>query len=270
MDPTQLDQALLNLVANARSAMPDGGTLTIETAVTDSPGAASLWGQEPTMGGFAVLKVSDTGAGMTKEVQSCLFEPFFTTKSVGEGAGLGLATVYGIVKQSGGSVTVESEPGHGAVFSIYLPIANATPQAGPAARAEATPARPAPAEGDRPADRVRILVVDDDRVIRRSVSLFLKGAGYSVQEADQPERALVIAATDPVDLLVSDINMPTMTGPELARKMLLHMPQMRCILISGYGTDEVAGYRGAAGMGFLMKPFSKDQLLAAVRAQLER
>ncbi len=266
MDPTQLDQVLLNLVANARSAMPDGGTLTIETGVTDNPWGQSLWGQEPALGGFVVLKVSDTGAGMTKEVQSRLFEPFFTTRSVGEGAGLGLATVYGIVKQSGGSVTVESEPGHGAVFRVFLPICNEVPQAEPV-----TPAPPAPAAGERADGGARILVVDDDRVIRRSISLFLRGAGYSVQEADRPEEALAIAAADPgsADLLVTDINMPVMTGPELARKVLIHRPQMRCILVSGYGADEVAGDPGTAGMGFLMKPFSKAQLLAAVRAQLE-
>lgn len=271
MDPPQLDQLLLNLVVNARDAMPNGGVLTIETTITGTPEAHCLLGQEPMIGGYAVLMVSDTGAGMTKEVQSRLFEPFFTTKAAGEGAGLGLANVYSIVNQVGGAVSVESAPGQGAAFRIFLPRSTEAPRPRPAVAAPTTPVGAASMNVARSPGDLRVLVVDDDRVIRRSVSLFLKAAGYSVQEMERPEAALAIAdeRPDTIDLLISDINMPTMTGPELARKMLRRKPEMRCILISGYGSDAVAGDPDTAGMGFLTKPFTKGQLLAAVQVQFD-
>ena len=261
-DAGQIEQVIMNLSINARDAMPGGGKLMIETANVDlderyvatHPGVAA--------GPYVMLAVSDTGQGMDADTIAHMFEPFFTTKEKGKGTGLGLATVYGIVQQSGGTVNVYSEPGHGTSFKVYLPRVEDE-----ASRATAPGAGALPPGGTE-----TILLVEDSDSLREMVREVLEASGYAVEEAS-PAAAGAAAMTrgDGVDLLLTDVIMPGLGGPEIAARLRSTNPRARVLYISGY-TDEMIGTRGGgaeAGTQFLQKPFTFEALLRKVRDVLD-
>ncbi|GAA2524562.1 ATP-binding protein [Pilimelia columellifera] len=261
-DRGQLDQVVINLVVNARDAMPRGGQLVIETRnLTVGAGAeARVAGVRP--GDYVMLVVSDTGVGMDRATQERVFEPFFTTKDVGRGTGLGLSTVFGVLKQSGGAIRLASEPGRGATFRIYLPRGTAAPvvKAAPTAPAEM-------AGGDE-----TILLVEDDDQLRDLLRRVLSGHGYQVLVAASPAAALDCCAAHrgPVDLLLSDVVMPGMSGPELAGELAHARPGLRVLFVSGYPDSTVARYGPlAADAAFLTKPVPTRLLLTTVRQVLD-
>jgi two-component system cell cycle sensor histidine kinase/response regulator CckA len=262
-DPGQLDQLLMNLVVNASDAMPDGGTLTVEVARIDleEPYFRER-GVRPVVGPYVGLFVSDTGVGMDTGTQSRIFEPFFTTKAVGKGTGLGLATVYGIVKQSGGFIWVYSEVGHGTTFKVYLPLVDAV-EIKPIVRDEA----PRGAPGGE-----TLLVVEDDESIRMIMCRTLKRDGYVVLDATDGQQALKVASAydQPIDLLLTDVVMPFVGGRELAERLLVTRPAMKIVYMSGY-TDDVVLRRGLleAGVTFIQKPFAPAALAAKLRKALD-
>ena len=261
-DPVQLDQVLLNLTINARDAMPQGGTLTVETRsvrITDQfialHPAASL-----TSGPYVALIVSDTGQGMGPETLKHLFEPFFTTKSVGQGSGLGLAMVYGIVKQSGGDVWAYSEPGMGTTLKLYLPAA-----AEVAGTQEDEEETPFPSPGGT------VLVVEDDALVRTMAKRSLLEAGFQVLEAGDGREALTLAGQhDGIDVVLTDLAMPEIGGRELARHLAQTRPGLPIIFMSGYTDDDLAR-RGLleAGHPFLEKPFSPSDLAKKISEVLD-
>jgi two-component system cell cycle sensor histidine kinase/response regulator CckA len=258
-DPGQLHQVLMNLAVNARDAMPAGGTLLIETRNVDLDDSYVEQHAEVKPGRYVELKVSDAGIGMTQEVMSHLFEPFFTTKNPGEGTGLGLATVYGIVKQSGGSIRVYSEPGEGATFTIYLPRTDAgvKPQQEP----ETAPPSLCGTE--------TILVVEDQGELRKIAGHVLRSYGYRVLEAANPGEALLHSEryAGPIHLLLTDIVMPGMTGPELASRIQPLRPAMEVVFMSGYSERAITD-RLKLGGAYIQKPFSLEALAAKVRKVL--
>ncbi|RME71988.1 MAG: response regulator [Chloroflexi bacterium] len=260
-DRSQIEQVLLNLAVNARDAMPNGGELVIETgAVTlDEVYTATHPGIEP--GRYVLLAVSDTGVGMDAETRQRIFEPFFTTKRKGEGTGLGLATVYNIIRHHRGSIWVYSEPGQGTVFKIYLPTAEQVEKA----EAEAPEAAP-PGQGET------ILVVEDEAAVRQLVAETLQAHGYTVLSAEHPARAVeqVRGRSQPVDLLLTDVVMPSMNGMELYRRLAEIWPEMKVLYMSGY-TDNAVVQHGILqeGLAFLQKPFTIPDLLRRVRQTLE-
>ena len=258
-DPAQMTQILMNLAVNARDAMPDGGRIRIETtgATVDESGAG-LHAVKP--GRYVLLTVSDTGIGMNPETLAQIFEPFFTTKGVGLGTGLGLATVYGIVRQSGGWIEAHSEPGHGATFQIYLPrVESGAEPVSPTAAA----AKPGGA---------RVLVVEDEPQLRKLAVKMLRRLGYEVMEAADGPAALSLCEryADPIDLLMTDVIMPGMNGRELADKLLASRPGLHVLYVSGY-TASVIENEGRLGRGtaYLAKPYSPEQLSAKVREILQ-
>ncbi|MCI0343590.1 MAG: response regulator [Planctomycetales bacterium] len=261
-DPGQIEQVVMNLVVNARDAMPGGGKLAIETSdvVLEEDYARTHVGARA--GPHVLLAVTDTGVGMRPEVLSHLFEPFFTTKEPGKGTGLGLSTVYGIVRQGGGHVGVYSEPGRGSTFKVYLPAAEGPPEG-------TAPAPPAPValRGSE-----TVLVVEDETGLRELARRILIEAGYRVLEARDGREALVLAVKEPglIHLLLTDVVMPEMGGPQLARKLASARPDMRALFVSGY-TEHGAEQAGPleAGALFLPKPFGRDQLLRKVREVLD-
>ncbi len=260
-DPGQLEQVLMNLAVNARDAMPCGGTLTIETSVEefDNQHAQSHGGIKP--GVYVVLTVTDTGDGMSNEVRERIFEPFFTTKELGEGTGLGLATVYGIIKQHKGGIWVYSEPGKGTIFKICLP----------AVEAEATkPERKASVVNAHGTETV--LVVDDDTGIRKLIVDVLQPLGYRTLEASCGEEALQVSATmeEPVDLLLVDMVMPGMNGLELAETLESDRPGIKVVFMSGYA-DSVIADRVTSGheKNFLQKPLTPGTLVTKLREVLD-
>jgi PAS domain S-box-containing protein len=262
-DPGQLTQVLLNLVLNSRDAMPLGGRLTIETGVTELTEAYAR--QRPGIaidpGPYAVISVSDTGHGMGPDTLARLFEPFYTTKPIGKGTGLGLATVYGIVKQSAGYVWAYSEPERGTTFKVYLPLdTESKPMA-------LTPRAPASATGET------VLLVEDDPGVRQMTSRTLQGYGYGVVEASGSHQALGVAERDDgsIDLLITDVILPGMDGPELARRVTELRPDLPVLFISGY-TDADIVRRGLldAGQPFLQKPFTPEALAAEVAELLKQ
>jgi signal transduction histidine kinase/CheY-like chemotaxis protein len=262
-DPTQIDQVVMNLVVNARDAMPRGGHLTIETANADFDEAYAASHPPALAGRFVMIAVSDSGVGMDAEIQKHVFEPFFTTKPPGEGTGLGLATVYGIVKQSGGYIWVYSEPGRGTTFKIYLPRADETPVAEAAA-----PATVASAWGHE-----TVLVVEDNAPLRETVQQALQERGYVVLIAGGGEAAIETAASHagPIHLLLSDVVMPKLGGPELALRLSELRPGIRVLFMSGYSNGAVSRH-GVLGpdVSLLEKPFTGERLARAVRAALDR
>ena len=263
-DPTQLDQVLLNLTINARDAMPQGGVLTIQTRSVQLSAeyAATRPGTAIRSGPFSVLLVSDTGTGMDRETIKHVFEPFFTTKGVGKGSGLGLAMVYGIVKQSGGYIWPYSEPGLGTTFKIYLPATEDTPAA--------IQAEPQP-EKIRTSDHATVLVVEDDPLVRAIARRTLTEAGYSVLDAEDGQQALAIVARNQrIDAVLTDVAMPDLGGRELAQQLSTVLPGVPVIFMSGY-TDDDLTRRGLleAGIPFLEKPFSPQDLARAVRDVLD-
>lgn len=267
VDPGQFDQVIVNLAVNARDAMPDGGTLTIRTAEVDLVQPMRRGDEVIPAGSYMVIEVADTGVGIPKEIIGNIFEPFFSTKPPGAGTGLGLATVYGIVRQTNGYVFVDSAPGEGAVFSVYLPAAEAV-QARPAAVADAAPGlspptRPAGAERQK----VSVLLVEDEASIRLLASRVLKRQGYDVVDTDSGEAALKLLAADgAIDLLLSDVVMPGLDGRHLVRLARERRPQLRVMLMSGYAEHEVGADIGATT--FLQKPFSVAELTNAVAKAL--
>ena len=263
-DPGQIEQVLMNLAVNARDAMPSGGRLVIETrnADLDEAYAARHVGVRP--GGYVMLSTSDTGCGMDRETQSRIFEPFFTTKEEGKGTGLGLAMVYGIVKQSGGNIWVYSEPGRGSTFKIYLPAVEGRIE-------EVTTGRPEHAGRLRGSET--ILIVEDEELVRRMVRRTLEKNGYEVMEASLGEEALKIAAghDGPVHLLVADVIIPQMSVTEVVSRLRTLRPEMKVMYMSGYAGSVVAEYGVPREEGvFLEKPFTPDALLRKVREMLDR
>jgi signal transduction histidine kinase/ActR/RegA family two-component response regulator len=262
-DPGQMDQLIINLAVNGRDAMPQGGRLIIETANVDLDEKYARMHAGARAGPHVMLVVRDTGHGMDTETMSRVFEPFFTTKELGKGTGLGLATVYGIVKQSAGYITVESEEGRGSAFTIYLPRVD-----GKVAEPIATNAVPGPPlEGSE-----TILLVEDEPSLRDVAREILEAAGYLVLESTSPEDALSKGRshTGTIDLLLTDVVMPRMSGRVVAEALKAFRPETRVLYMSGY-TDEAISHQGALNPGtqFLQKPFTADRLLLRVRETLD-
>ncbi|HEU4700431.1 MAG TPA: ATP-binding protein [Gemmatimonadales bacterium] len=260
-DPSQVEQVIMNLVLNARDAMPHGGTLTIETAER-VVGAASR-GRQLKPGRYLTLAVSDTGHGMDGETQARLFQPFFTTKDPASGAGLGLSIVYGIVRQAGGVVRVSSEPGQGTVVKVYWPLLEA-----PAAEAAA----PESADADALRGLETILLVEDEEGVRELLRKMLVRQGYAVIEARHGRDALLALERHrgPLHLVITDVVMPEMGGRELADRLLALRPGLRVLFISGYTNDEIVR-RGISesDLDFIQKPFGSDDFLRKVRELLD-
>jgi signal transduction histidine kinase/ActR/RegA family two-component response regulator len=259
MDPTQTEQIIINLITNARDAMPAGGVVRLETQTVQL--TERLAALEP--GRYALLGVSDTGTGMDEETQARIFEPFFTTKEPGKGTGLGLSTAYGIVEQSHGHIAVRSQPGLGSSFQVYLPLANAPAEliSDPHGRR---------VSGLRPAARAQrattVLLVEDDPTVRAVTRRILEHAGHHVLTSPGAERALEIAAEHgtEIELLVTDVVMAGMGGPTLASRLRATHPTLKTLFISGYSRDHVMPADEPHQVSFLAKPFTRDMLLAKV------
>jgi signal transduction histidine kinase/ActR/RegA family two-component response regulator len=259
-DPGQMEQVLLNLIVNAADAMPKGGTLTVETEnVHVDEGYAQSRAPLAT-GDYVILAVSDTGYGMDAGTKARIFEPFFTTKEPGKGTGLGLATVYGVVKQSSGYIFVDSAPGAGARFEIYLPQ---------------VPERVQAAQAEEPAAKLRqgretVLLAEDEDDVRTLTCQFLTAAGYQVLTAADGAEALDIGQKmgEAIDLLVTDVVMPRMRGPELAKRLKRLLPDLKVVYISGYTEEFSEGSSLLEGASFLQKPFSRDALLRQIHDAL--
>jgi PAS domain S-box-containing protein len=257
-DPSQIEQVALNLVVNARDAMPDGGRLTIETSNVQLERDYATQHAVVDPGPYVMLTVSDSGTGMDAATKARIFEPFFTTKSQGRGTGLGLATVYGVVKQSGGYVWVYSELGHGTTFKVYLPMVQAPAE-------KTTPEKTV--QGHEPGTET-ILFVEDEQSVRELVSEYLSARGYQVLDAADGQQALEIAAAHAgkIQLLITDVVMPRLSGRELAARLTL-----KVLYISGYTDDSVFRHGVLqGGMDFLQKPFNLKALAAKIREVLER
>jgi two-component system cell cycle sensor histidine kinase/response regulator CckA len=261
-DPAQIEQVIMNLVVNARDAMPNGGQLTVETANVqlDSTYARDHATVRP--GAYVMLAVSDTGTGMDPETQAHIFEPFYTTKGGGHGTGLGLSTVYGIVKQSGGYIWVYSERGKGTTFKVYLPIIDAPVEV--KAQAQEVPSAKKGTEA--------ILLVEDEEAVRELARVVLQAQGYQVIEAQNPRHAEELSQihSEEVQLLLTDVVMPGMSGRDLARRITSKHPKIRVLYMSGY-TDNVIASGGVLerGVSFLQKPFTPRALAAKVREVLD-
>jgi CheY-like chemotaxis protein len=262
MDPSQLDQILANLCVNARDAINGTGRIVIETSVADVDDAWLQKNPDTTPGRYAVLAVTDTGAGIDPSVLPNLFEPFFTTKGPGEGTGLGLATVYGIVRQNGGFIDVYSEPGHGALFRVYLPRKTGS----------STPPEPTASAGRTSGGDETILLVEDEPAILNMAKIMLERQGYRVLTASSSSEAICTAREfdGDIHLLVTDVIMTEMNGRELAAQLLGMHPAMRCLFMSGYTADVIA-HHGVLdeGVHFVQKPFSSRELARKVREALE-
>jgi PAS domain S-box-containing protein len=260
-DAGQIDQVLMNLVANARDAMPHGGRVVIDIANMEWAEGGCPGPFPAPAGRYVRLSVRDTGTGIDAETMTHIFEPFFTTKERGKGTGLGLATVYGIVKQSGGYIDVESKPGEGTVVDVYLPVVDG----------EADAAKPAP-HAASPSTGQTILVVEDEESLREVAREVLESSGYRVLTAASGKEALSVAAAhpEPVRLLLTDVVMPGMSGPELAERLCPARPEMSVLYMSGYA-EEVVAQHGTMRRGarLLAKPFSVAALAQSVQQALE-
>jgi two-component system, cell cycle sensor histidine kinase and response regulator CckA len=261
-DPTQVEQVLMNLAVNARDAMESGGRLTIETGNVELDEAYAATHPDAEPGSFAMLAVSDTGHGMDAETLSHAFEPFYTTKAVGKGTGLGLATVYGIARQSGGHVAVYSEPGRGTTFKVYLPPTD-QPDAGPVAT---DPSH------DRGRGSETIVLVEDEPSLRSVIHDLLREGGYTVIVGESPEASVEAAEAHagPIHLVLTDLVMPGISGSKAAARVRGAHPGAKVLYMSGY-TSSGAGHQGGLPQGhpFLQKPFSIDVLLRKVREVLD-
>jgi PAS domain S-box-containing protein len=263
-DPSQIEQVVMNLAVNARDAMPGGGRLTIETANVDLDEHFVGQHRGAAVGPHVMLAVSDTGVGMDEAIQQRMFEPFFTTKERGKGTGLGLATIYGIVKQSGGSIWVYSEPGKGSCFKVYLPLAIARP--GGELEAEAEPSAAALRGSET------ILVVEDQPEVRAVTSEMLHAYGYTVLEASGGSEAIAMGRQHAgvIHALLTDVVMPEMSGREVAARLKADRPDLRVVYTSGY-TDNAIVHHGVldSGLAFLQKPFASTLLAKKIREVLD-
>jgi CheY-like chemotaxis protein len=262
-DHGQIEQVVMNLAVNARDAMPDGGHLTVETANAelDETYARLHAGAKP--GRYVMLAVSDSGVGMNAETIARIFEPFFTTKEVGKGTGLGLATVYGVVKQSGGYIWVDSEPGKGASFQIFLPRVD---------EHVAAAVENLPSESSLTGTET-VLLVEDAEPLRKLAQSFLVEHGFQVLSAANGEEAIELAKTSrrPIHLLLTDVVMPGMNGRALAEQLLPVHPKIRILYMSGYTDSFIAGHGVLEpGTQLLHKPFTEQALLRKVRQVLDR
>jgi len=263
VDQGQLEQVVINLAVNARDAMPEGGKLTIRTANVHQAQAVRRGHETMPAGDYVLIEVADTGVGISPDNLARIFDPFFSTKSVGSGTGLGLSTVYGIVKQTGGFVFVDSFPGTGAAFAVYLPRHRAADEAGPARPDLSEPSIPRDLTGNS-----TVMLVEDDDAVRMFGARALRNKGYRVIEARSGEAALdlISNATTPIDLLVSDVVMPQMDGPALVREVRAIDPGIKVIFISGYAEDAFRQrLDNDSGIHFLPKPFSLKELAIKVK-----
>jgi CheY-like chemotaxis protein/two-component sensor histidine kinase len=260
-DPAQLRQVVMNLAVNARHAMPKGGRLSIETTARSLDEQLTEARLELAPGDYVVLAVSDTGSGMDDATRERIFEPFFTTKQPGEGTGLGLSTVYGIVKQSGGSIWVYSEQGRGTTFKVYLPLSSAAQAAMPAGGEPDATAATATAT---------VLLVEDHEQVRTLVHLLLEKQGFTVLAASNGGEALAVAAAHdgPIDLVLTDLVMPGMDGKELVECLRELVPGIRALFTSGYAQGMVEGRELDDGDAFLPKPYDQAELTSAIGAVL--
>jgi two-component system cell cycle sensor histidine kinase/response regulator CckA len=259
-DPGQIEQVIMNLIVNARDAMPTGGKLTIATADVELDASVAAFQFDVPPGRYVLLAVSDTGHGMDARTLSHIFEPFFTTKEQGKGTGLGLSTVYGIVKQSGGHIAAYSELGEGTSVKVYLPCVGA-----PSGQTVTPAAEESPARGSE-----TILLVEDEQAVRRLVRAVLESSGFRLLEAPSGEAALQIARNHdgPIHLVLTDVVMPGMRGPEFAKRLVESHPETRALFISGYTDDAVMQHGLGPETFFLQKPFTPRALLQKVREAL--
>jgi len=260
VDPAQLEHALVNLAVNARDAMPTGGRLRFATDMVDVPDAFAVHRPPLKPGRYVHILVSDNGVGMPPEIQARIFDPFFTTKPPGQGTGLGLATVYGVVKQSDGVIRVDSTVGEGTTFSIYLPAVPGTPEPEAATRAPASKG-----------GKETILIVEDDDAVRALMRQILGRAGYTVVEARDGDEALTVARAqqDTLALVVTDIVLPGLGGRALAARLIADRPRLRVLYTSGYATDAMLRDDDGTSLPFLAKPFLPLELVRRVRETLD-
>jgi two-component system cell cycle sensor histidine kinase/response regulator CckA len=259
-DPVQIEQVIMNLAVNARDAMPKGGVLTLETASVEVDQAYSRTHLAARPGRYVRLLVRDTGIGMDEKTLARCFEPFFTTKPTGQGTGLGLATVYGIVKQSEGAVEIKSQVGKGTTVMIYLPPFEAAREV----QAAAPAVRPVPRGTET------ILVVEDETVVRTLIRKIIEQHGYTVVDAVSGPEALAVARQiGPIHLLVTDVVMPEMSGPELCSLLTESRPDLKVLYLSGYTEDAVARSRVEQGATLLQKPFTPEELALKIRDILD-
>jgi CheY-like chemotaxis protein len=264
VDPGQVEQVVLNLALNAKDAMPRGGKLTIETANVELDETYSRTHVDVIPGRYVMLAVSDTGIGMTPEIKNRLFEPFFTTKEKGKGTGLGLAMVYGIVKQSGGNIWVYSEAGMGTTFKVYLPRVDEPLEEKKKRKLS---------EGELPRGGETVLAVEDNKDVRRMAAQILRRQGYRVLEAANGGEALLVCEKlkEEIHLLLTDVVMPGMSGQELAQRLSFLRPEMKILYMSGYSDDSIVSY-GILNekVDFIPKPFSLEALVNRVREVLDK
>jgi CheY-like chemotaxis protein len=263
-DNGQLEQVLMNLLVNAQDAMPDGGRLTIETALVELDEHYAAQHDGVTPGSYVMLAMTDTGHGMDQHTRENLFEPFFTTREQHKGTGLGLATVYGIIKQHGGNIWVYSEAGMGATFKVYLPVSDKTDAGEEKQTADTTLAF---------SGKETILLVEDNPQVRKLARTILIRQGYYVLCAENGPEALVLLenADTPPDLLLTDVIMPEMNGKQLFKKLAALYPDLRVVYMSGY-TDNVIGRHGIIdnGINFIEKPFSVKTLTTKIHRALHQ
>jgi PAS domain S-box-containing protein len=261
-DPSQIEQVVMNLVVNARDAMPDGGRLTVETCNVELDEFYTREHLDVSPGRYVILTVSDTGIGMSEEVRSRLFEPFFTTKPPGEGTGLGLSTVYAIVKRSKGHIWLYSEPNRGTAFKVYFPRVACAVES-----IERKKSAVRAANGS-----AIILLVEDEERLRGSIQQLLERAGYIVVAAASAAEAMCILNENSsrIDLVLTDVGLPHIRGPELVERLKLQRPQIKALYMSGCGADSLRpGERERLGVNFIQKPFRKDAILTQLARVLD-